>query len=136
MGAEFDASQEELIDNYTRQIERLQGMRHDLGEVSATAKRPDGLITVVVGSQGHVEDIQLDPRVYRKLDSGELSRAIMELIGQATSDAAEQTKKIMAPFVPEGLSLDAAPGEDADFTAFLPQSPMVSRKEPGTEGKP
>jgi hypothetical protein len=42
----------------------------------------------------------------------------------------------MAPFVPEGLSLDAAPGEDADFTAFLPQSPMVSRKEPGTEGKP
>jgi DNA-binding protein YbaB len=134
MGADFGASEEELVGNYTRQIERLQGMRHDLGEISATAKRPDGLITVVVGSQGQVQDIQLDPRVYRKLDSGELSRAIMELITEATSDAAAQTKKIMAPFVPEGLSLDATSGEDIDFTAFLPQSPMVSRKEPGAEG--
>lgn len=135
MAAEFGASQEELVDNYTRQIERLQGMRHDLGKVSATAKRPDGLITVVVGSQGQVQDIQLDPRVYRKLDSGELSRAIMELIAEATSDAAEQTKKIMAPFVPEGLSLDGTLGEEVDFTAFLPQSPMASRKESGEEGK-
>ena len=47
-------------------------------KVSATATRPDGLVTVVVGPRGQVQDIRLDPRVYRKLDSGELSRAIDE----------------------------------------------------------
>jgi DNA-binding protein YbaB len=109
------------MDDYSRQVDRLKGMRADLEEVTATATRPDGLVTVVVGPRGAVRDIRLDPRVYRRLDSGELAQAIMQLIGKATADVAEQTKKIMTPFMPEGVSYETALGEEGDFTAFLPQ---------------
>jgi DNA-binding protein YbaB len=135
MRAEFRASLEELMDDYSRQVERLQEMRRDLDKVSATATRPDGLVTVVVGPRGQVQDIRLDPRVYRKLDSGELSRAIMQLIGEATADVSAQMKKIMTPFMPEGLSYETALGKDGDFTAFLPQPPSAPDEEPGEKGK-
>jgi DNA-binding protein YbaB len=134
MRAEFRASLDELFDDYSQKIERLQEMRHDLGKVSATAKRADGLVTVVVGPRGQVEDIRFDPRVYRKLDSGRLARAVMELIAEATADVSEQMKKIMTPFMPEGLSYEAVLGQEGDFTAFLPQRPMAHGGDPGEEG--
>jgi DNA-binding protein YbaB len=100
MRAEFRASLEELMDDYSKQVGRLDEMRRDLDEVSATATWPDGMVTVVVGPRGQVQDIRLDPRVYRKVDSGELSRAIMQLIGEATAKVSEQMQKIMTPFMP------------------------------------
>lgn len=136
MRAEFRASLEELMDDYSKQVGRLNEMRRDLDKVSATATRPDGLVTVVVGPRGQVQDIRLDPRVYRKLDSGELSGAIMQLIGQATADVSAQMQKIMTPFMPEGLSYETALGKDGDFTAFLPQPPTAPGDEPGEKEKP
>jgi DNA-binding protein YbaB len=132
---ELRTSLEELMDEYSKQAERLRQMRYDLDQVSATATRPDGLVTVEIGPRGQVRDIVLDPRVYRKLDSGELSRAIMALIGEATADVSAQMKKIMTPFMPEGLSYEAAFGQDGDFTAFLPQPPTFSDEESGEKGK-
>jgi DNA-binding protein YbaB len=110
-------------------------MRRDLDKVSATATRPDGLVTVVVGPRGQVQDIRLAPRVYRKLDSGELSRAIMKLIGQATADVSAQMKEIMTPFMPEGVSYETALGKDGDFTSFLPEPPTAPDDGSGKEAK-
>ncbi len=134
MRAEFRASLEELMDDYSERIKRLKQMRSDLDKVSATASRPDGLVTVVVGPRGMVRDIRLDPRVYRKLDSGELSQAIMQLIAEATTDVSGQMKEIMTPFMPEGVEYDGVLGEEGDFTAFLPQ-PAVPDETTGEEGK-
>ncbi|WP_246121466.1 YbaB/EbfC family nucleoid-associated protein [Actinoallomurus bryophytorum] len=123
------------MDDYSKQVGRLNEMQRDLDKVSATATRPDGLVTVVVGPRGQVQDIRLDPRVYRRLDSDELSRAIMQLIGEATTDVSEQMKKIMTPFMPEGLSYETTLGKDGDFTAFLPKPSAASGEEPGEEAK-
>jgi DNA-binding protein YbaB len=125
MRSELRASLEELMEDYSRQVGRLKEMQRDLERVSATATRADGLVTVVVGPRGQVRDIRLDPRVYRKLDSGNLSGAIMRLISEATADISEQTKMIMTPFMPEGVSYDDALGQDGDFTAFLPRPPAT-----------
>src|SRR6185312_17400358 len=112
MRAEFRASLEELMEDYSKQVGRLNEMRRDLDKVSATATRPDGLVTVVVGPRGAVQDIRLDPRVYRKLDSGELSQAILKLIAEATADVSAQMKEITTPFMPEGLEYDGALGKN------------------------
>jgi DNA-binding protein YbaB len=109
------------MDDHSQQGERLNQMRRDLEQVSATATRADGLVTVVVGAHGQVTDIRFDPRVYRKLSSGELSQAVMRLIDQATTEVTEQTRQIMTPFLPEGLSYENALGEKGDFTTFLPK---------------
>jgi DNA-binding protein YbaB len=100
-------------------------MRRELTEVGATAKRPDGLVTVVVGPQGQVKDIQLDPRVYRKLDSGELAAAIMELISQATAEVSAQMRTIMSPFIPGGVS-----DEGIDFMGFQSKTEDSGDTEP------
>jgi DNA-binding protein YbaB len=122
---EDDVVPEELMAGFARQTERLQEMRRDLEKISVTASRPDGLVTVVVGPYGQLQDLRFDPRVYRRLDSGELARAIMELVSEATADVTEQLRKIMTPLVPEGLS----PGEETDFAALLPQSRGASGAE-------
>jgi DNA-binding protein YbaB len=100
---EDDVLRDELVADFSQQTERLQEMRRDLEKISATASRPDGLVTVVVGSKGQLQDVRFDPRVYRRLDTGELARAIMELVSEATADVTEQLKTVMTPFVPEGL---------------------------------
>jgi DNA-binding protein YbaB len=123
------------MDDYSKQVGRLNEMQRDLDKVSATATRSDGLVTVVVGPRGQVQDIRLDPRVYRKLGSDELSRAILQLIGEATTDVGEQMKKILTPFMPEGLSYETALGQDGDFTAFLPQPPTAAGEEADEEAE-
>lgn len=131
--AELRASLEELMEDYTRQVGRLKEMRRALDQVSATAGRKDGLVTVVVGPRGQVQDIRLDPKVYRRLTPGELSRAIMKLIAEATADVSGQMQKIMEPFMPEGLSYEQVLGDKGDFTAFLPEPPTVPGEEPDTD---
>jgi DNA-binding protein YbaB len=126
MRAELRASLEELMEEYSREVGRLQEMRREVAKVSATASRADGMVSVAVGPRGQVTAITFDPRVYRKLTPSELSKAIMELIAEATADAAEQMKKIMTPFMPEGLGYEEVLGEKGDFTAFLPQPSALS----------
>jgi DNA-binding protein YbaB len=125
MSVEPDAPLGVPGDDYTRRIKQLKDMRRELTEVGATAKRPDGLVTVVVGPQGQVKDIQLDPRVYRKLDSGELAAAIMELISQATAEVSAQMRTIMSPFIPGGVS-----DEGIDFMGFQPKTEDSGDTEP------
>jgi DNA-binding protein YbaB len=126
MSAEFDASVGTPGDDYAERTRRLDQMRRDLEEVEATARRPDGLITVVVGAQGRLRDLRLDPRVYRKLDSGDLARAILELTSEATAEVTERMRQIMTPFVPGG-----APGVGQDFAAHLPRTDGADDTEPG-----
>jgi DNA-binding protein YbaB len=128
--AELRASLEELMDDCSREVGRLEEMRRALGQVSATAERSDGLVTVVVGPRGQVQDIRFDPKAYRKLSPGELSSAIMQLIAVATADVSGQTEKIMAPFLPAGLSYEQVLGAKGDFTALRPQPPTRSKDEP------
>jgi hypothetical protein len=54
--AELRASLDEMMVGYNQQLERLKEMRRALDEVSATAKSRDGMVTVVVGPRGQVQD--------------------------------------------------------------------------------
>jgi DNA-binding protein YbaB len=125
MSAEFNAPTGIPGDGYQQRVERLNEMRRALADVAATAKRPDGLVTVVVGAQGQVRDIRLDPRVYRKLDSGELAQAIMKLIAEATAEVSEQMRRIMTPFTPDGV-----PADGAGFADHLPKPADPDETEP------
>ena len=123
------------MEDYSRHAERLQQMRRELQQVSATATHKDGLVTVVVGPEGRLQDIQFDPRAYRRLTTAELSDVVMKLVAEATADVADQMEKIMKPFMPEGVPYEQVLGEKSDFTAFLPQPPSASEEEPGEDSK-
>ncbi|MCF6468990.1 YbaB/EbfC family nucleoid-associated protein [Nonomuraea sp. MG754425] len=121
MSEEFRTAIEDMAKEYNQQAVRLRAAYGKLVELTATAESADRMITVTVGPRGQVQRIDLDPRVYRRLSPSQLSRAILEQIGAATSDVAEQTEQLMRPFVPKGLPFDQLYGDGASFESFLPQ---------------
>ncbi|MFI7704582.1 YbaB/EbfC family nucleoid-associated protein [Nonomuraea sp. NPDC049480] len=121
MNDEFRLAVEGLAAEYNRQAVQLREAYGKLSEMTATAESHDRMVAVTVGPRGQVQNIKLDPRVYRKLSPSELSRAIMEQIGAATSEVADRTKELMEPFMPKGLPFGDVYGESASFESFLPQ---------------
>ncbi|MFF4196776.1 YbaB/EbfC family nucleoid-associated protein [Nonomuraea sp. NPDC001831] len=121
MSDEFGLTVEALAKEYNRQARELRTAYGKLSELAATAESRDGLVSVTVGPRGQVQDITLDPRVYRKLAPSQLARSIMEQIGAATAQVADRTKELMTPFMPKGLPLEEVLGEGADIESFLPQ---------------
>ncbi|GGQ02571.1 YbaB/EbfC family nucleoid-associated protein [Streptosporangium pseudovulgare] len=130
MSDEFRRTMEELAEEYNRQAAQLRETYGRLNELNVTAQSDDGMVSVTVGPRGQVQDLTLDPRVYRKLSPSELARAIMEQIGAATGEVADQTKELMAPFLPEGLPYEEVFGEGASFESFLPQPVALPPMEP------
>ncbi|MBB4937149.1 DNA-binding protein YbaB [Streptosporangium album] len=133
MSDEFRMAIDELADEYNRQAAQLRETYGKLNELTVTARSDDGMVTVTVGPRGQVQNIELDPRVYRKLSSSELSRSIMEQIGVATGEVSARTQELMAPFVPDGLPYEELFGEGASFESFLPQSVNLPSRE--SEGR-
>ncbi len=131
MREEFRASLGGLADDLSRTLGRLQEMQRDLRQVTATARDKDGLVTVVVGPRGQLQDVRLDSRVYRRLTPSELSQTIMKLVGEATADVSGQLQTIMNPFLPEGVPYEEILGEKGDLTSLLPQAPSVREEAPG-----
>ncbi|MFF0307467.1 YbaB/EbfC family nucleoid-associated protein [Streptosporangium sp. NPDC004379] len=123
-----------MAHEYNRQAERLRQAYSELAELTATARSDDQMVTVTVGPRGQIQNIELDPRVYRKLSPSELSQSIMEQIGAAVAQTAERTKELMEPFLPAGLPYEQVFGEEASLESFLPQPVDLRRFEEGANG--
>ncbi|MEV6860977.1 YbaB/EbfC family nucleoid-associated protein [Streptosporangium subroseum] len=126
---DFRMTMEELAGDYNRQAAQLRETYGKLNELTATARSDDRMVSVTVGPRGQVQDIELDPRVYRKRSSSELSQSIMEQIGVATSEVSSRMQELMAPFVPDGLPYEELFGEGASFESFMPQPVKLPSKE-------
>lgn len=81
-------------DELAAQFEQLRAgaaqVRAQVTAIRATATSPDGHITVVVDHQGHVQRLDIDPRIYRRPDSKQLAETITETIRRAVADAGRQ----------------------------------------------
>lgn len=99
------------------QVERATGAFHTLmgrfEELEATAVSDDRLVTATVGADGRLRRLELDPGIYRHPDAAGLARLIEATIASAAADAQEQTKEMLAPFVPGDL-VDAHLNRDTD----------------------
>ncbi|MDP9848663.1 YbaB/EbfC family nucleoid-associated protein [Streptosporangium lutulentum] len=111
---------EGLAGQVNQQVERVRETYEALNSIESTMGSSDGMISVVVGPQGQVRDIELDPRVYRKLSATELADAIMEQINRAAAAVSEQRRHLLEPLMPDGLRYDQVFGENVTLDAFLP----------------
>ncbi|MEU9830337.1 YbaB/EbfC family nucleoid-associated protein [Streptosporangium sp. NPDC048047] len=130
----FPQAIKEMAHEYNRQAARLRQAYGELAELTATAQSDDQMVTVTVGPRGQIQDIELDPRVYRKLSPSELSHSIMEQIGAAVAQTAERTRELMEPFLPAGLPYEQIFGEEASLESFLPQPVDLRQFEEGANG--
>jgi DNA-binding protein YbaB len=97
----------EAVDRLTAQAsEQVAAVRRaveQLGELRASAGSADGLVRVEVGAQGRLHRVWLDDGVYERVPPAELAKVIIGLVRNATADAADRTRDIIGPVLPEGL---------------------------------
>ncbi|REE96572.1 YbaB/EbfC family nucleoid-associated protein [Thermomonospora umbrina] len=131
MRAEWQAHIDELLKEYRDKRAQLRELQERLATAEATATAADGMVTVTVGSQGQIKNVEFDPRVYRRLSPTELADAVMEAAENAASQVRQEVQDAVNPLAPpdlEGFDLGkilGAPPRDFEETreryGFRPQ---------------
>ncbi|MEU7740907.1 YbaB/EbfC family nucleoid-associated protein [Nonomuraea sp. NPDC049158] len=91
---------QELRDNFVRLQNESRALHDRARAVRVTGRSPDGLVTVTVGARGDLVRLDLDPRVFRRPDSGALATVITETVHQAAAQAQEEVIAIFEPLIP------------------------------------
>ncbi|RFU39480.1 YbaB/EbfC family DNA-binding protein [Actinomadura logoneensis] len=122
MRAEWQAHIDELLGQYREQRDRLKGLQEKLEGIEASAEAADGMVRVTVDRQGRLTALELDPRVYRKLASAELSEAVLEASRDASAQVADKIAEAMRDITPAGPAGEGAgPGGIPDLGKLLPE---------------
>ncbi|MGW0434455.1 YbaB/EbfC family nucleoid-associated protein [Micromonospora sp. NPDC003197] len=107
----------ERAERMRSQVERATGAFHkiteEFGTLEATAVSADRLVTAIVGADGRLRRLLIDPGIYRDPDADYLARTIEETIAVAAEGVQGRVKEILQEYVPEEL-IDAHLGRDAD----------------------
>jgi DNA-binding protein YbaB len=95
------AQADELMARFERMRSGLGDLQQQLKAVTATVTSEDGLVKATVGPRGQVIRVELDPRIYRRPNSKELSTTVTETIRKASEKAMSQVEELCRPFVPD-----------------------------------
>jgi hypothetical protein len=90
----------------------LDDVQRRMLTVTGVAWSPDRTIKAVVGPRGHLLELEIDPRVYRKPNSKALSAAIVATVRVAVEDAIRQSKAILDESLPSDLRVARIGGMD------------------------
>ncbi|MGW1676825.1 YbaB/EbfC family nucleoid-associated protein [Saccharopolyspora sp. NPDC002376] len=87
------AMMQERADEMVRQSEQIQQQMQEMAE---TASDPDGAVSVTVGANGALKDLQIDQRAMRR-SAAELQATILKLAGQAQAAVAGRAVAAVEP---------------------------------------
>lgn len=97
---------EEMMAEVRRMAHGIGDVQKKIFQVTATAESEDGLITVTVGPRGHLIDLEIDPRIYRRPDAALLAQTIVETTRRAIEQASEEIANLYNEFVPKDLAAE------------------------------
>ncbi|GAA0846660.1 YbaB/EbfC family nucleoid-associated protein [Streptosporangium amethystogenes subsp. fukuiense] len=93
-------------------MERLANVQGELEGIRGTGTGADGLISVITNGSGHLEKIELNPRVMR-LDSHALADELTKAFRESQEDGERQARELLGGALGEDMQL---PREPFDFT--------------------
>lgn len=128
MNDQLRSRREELSAEYEKRLAQIRNLQQRAGEVTATARSRNGLISVQVDAQGRLLGVSLDPSAYDRLSPQRLASVLVELAKTAAADAAEQVRDIMAPVLPPG----GVPA-GGDVTGLMPRQPSTPGGDAATQ---
>ncbi|NUO61914.1 MAG: YbaB/EbfC family nucleoid-associated protein [Hamadaea sp.] len=108
------AADREMVEALRSRAEQLRGqveratagfdsVMAQLRSVEVTAVSADRLVTVVVGADGKLRSLRLDPGIYHQPDSVELASTIEETIRVAADAAQQRMVELCEPLLPPEL---------------------------------
>jgi hypothetical protein len=89
---------EDLTADYGERLAQLRPLQVQARRVTAVARSRDGLISVMVGSQGQLLGVDLAASVYERLSPQRLAAAVIQLAAKAAADVGQ----IMSAVLPAG----------------------------------
>lgn len=90
---------EELSQQLQRLTQDSHSMAAKMKAIVGKATSPDRFVSAKVDAKGSLIELELDPRIYRNEDSAALARLITETIQRAGTDATNQTKDVLSPYM-------------------------------------
>jgi DNA-binding protein YbaB len=123
---EFNERIEHLFEEYQRQRDNLGDMQRQLSAISASATSPRREVTVTVGQNGVLTDIQFSNSAYRRMTPADLTAVVMATFAEAKEAALEEAARILAPMLPEGVDAGAMVRGKAGVDAYLPPEPRMA----------
>jgi DNA-binding protein YbaB len=123
MRPEWQAHIDELLAEYRQKQADLKKLQETMASAEATVTAADDMVTVRVGPQGRLLDLQFNPRVYRRLSPSELAEAVLTAVQEATARVGDQVRTAMEPLRPDNAPYEAVAGEGLDLSKFLPEHP-------------
>ena len=95
----------DLIGDLRKAIGGLSETHKKMFQVTGVAWSDDRTIKAVVGPRGHLIELDIDPRVYRKPNSKLLSATIVDTVRKAVEQAMAKTEEIMEESLPKDVRL-------------------------------
>ena len=106
-----------------------------LQRATGRAVSPDGAVTVVVGTGGRVEEIQLSPRI-RDISHTALGPVIVDTIHRAQADLGRAVEESMQPILGEGEAMQFLREQLAQATGQVGGSTAPRRPADEGDGPP
>jgi len=100
-----------MIGDLRRATAGIPDMQRQMLKVTGTAWSDDRLIKAVVGPRGHLLELDIDPRVFRKPNSKALAAMIVATVRRAVEDATQQTKAILDDGLPADMRVGGKVGD-------------------------
>jgi DNA-binding protein YbaB len=91
----------EMLDREIRGLEsRTRQAQDEIAALAIEAKSKDGLIEMVVGSQGRLHELRLDPRV-KRLEVDVLAERLVEMANDALDLLQQETANKISALFPD-----------------------------------
>jgi DNA-binding protein YbaB len=117
---------ERLFEEYQRQRDNLADMQRKMSEISASATSPRREVTITVGQNGVLTDIQFANGAYRRMTPSDLTAVVMATFQEAKEAAFEEAARILAPMLPDGVDAGAMVRGQAGVDAYMPAEPRMA----------
>lgn len=117
---------ESLFEEYQRQRNQLTELQQTMRGLSATATSPRREVTVTVGQNGVLTDIQFPTGAYRRLAPSDLTRILLGTYIEAKDDVLNQAASVLQPMLPDGVDAQALVRGTAGTDAYLPAEPRMT----------
>jgi DNA-binding protein YbaB len=102
----------DMIGDLRRVTAGIPDMQQRMLSITGTAWSDDRMIKAVVGPRGHLLELDIDPRVYRKPNSKALAADIVATVRRAIEEATRQTREILDEGLPSDMRVGLGGGPD------------------------
>jgi DNA-binding protein YbaB len=122
-----------MVGELGRTVAGLAEAQQKMVRLTGEAWSEDRTVHAVVGPRGHLVDLHIDPRVYRRPDSVALAATIVATVQDAVAEVTERSQRLMETLIPPELRLSRFAGLDAGEVLTASDAHLLGGKDADVE---